>query len=321
MSLDPVLHKQHRDVLSQRAVGDSARSFSDLFRNLRLPPSGAIVSRVAGQGRDEAGAELARRLIYESGRGLRREILKSLKGRGKLICRGNLTFKALKASKARRAVIQSTPGRPRTHRRRPRRRQQGDRGAPEGSSEDGSGDVVGNLNEGSAQEHRSHLSVIQDAGRPSVPIKPPAQVDFIQGDAADILAKVAAESVDGVVTDPPHGVLPQLAWDVLPTVDFWCAVNRVLKPGAPLIVIGASRTYDLMVHAIRQAGFEVEEMGVWVFATGRPRSLNHLKRAHAPILFARKPGRKVPVNIEEGRLPFVDEEDRKQTRRVDTLRV
>jgi site-specific DNA-methyltransferase (adenine-specific) len=146
-----------------------------------------------------------------------------------------------------------------------------------------------------------------------------AQIRLICGAAAEALSTLPDESIDGVVTDPPHGVLKQ-SWDVLPTAELWQAVLRVLKPGVPLIAIGAPQTYHRMVGEIEKAGFITEDMAVWAFSTGRPPSERRLKRGHAPIVIARKPGPKQPLGIEEGRLPFVDDHDREQTKRADMLR-
>ncbi|MBN2575307.1 MAG: hypothetical protein JXP73_12150, partial [Deltaproteobacteria bacterium] len=122
------------------------------------------------------------------------------------------------------------------------------------------------------------------------------------------------------MTDPPHGVLRQQAWDVLPSMDVWREIFRVLKPGAAVVVICAAQTYHLMVPSILAAGFEFEDMLVWGYATGRPPSPNRLKPAHHPILIARKPGPKLPMNIDRARLEFVDDEDRAHTKKIDTLR-
>jgi site-specific DNA-methyltransferase (adenine-specific) len=142
---------------------------------------------------------------------------------------------------------------------------------------------------------------------------------IIHGDAVEVLASLPEASFEGAVTDPPHEVLDQ-DWDRLPPVELWRAVLRVLKPGAALVAIGAARTYHRMVAAIESAGFIIEDMAVWAFATGRPPGTNRLKPGHAPILIARKPGPRVPMNIDESRLPYVDAADADQTRRIGSLR-
>jgi site-specific DNA-methyltransferase (adenine-specific) len=174
----------------------------------------------------------------------------------------------------------------------------------------------------------SGAAVVQD-GSPSAttaapespsPSPPAPPVTLIHGDATDVLPTLPPGSFDAVITDPPHGVLTRQAWDVLPAPAFWRNVARVLKPGAPLVAIGAPRTYHRMVVAIEDAGFLVEDVAAWIFKDGRPPSERRLKRAMAPICVARKPGPLLPLNIDDARLPYVDERDRERTRRIDSLR-
>lgn len=104
----------------------------------------------------------------------------------------------------------------------------------------------------------------------------------------------------------------------------WAAVLRVLKPGGHLLAFGGSRTYHRMACAVEDAGFEVRDQIMWVYASGFPKSLDvgkaidragvaaaggctgsgvrdreggrawrgwgtALKPAHEPIVVARKP--------------------------------
>ena len=158
---------------------------------------------------------------------------------------------------------------------------------------------------------------------PSTPSPPLAadddRVRIVEGDAAQILAGIEPRSVDAVLCDPPHGVL-QASWDILPAIKTWQAVLGVMRPGARLLVICSSRTYHRLATHVEDAGFEIEGMAVWCFATGRPPSTARLKPAFAPILIARKPGPALPINLDDTRIPFVDAADAKQTHRIDTLR-
>jgi site-specific DNA-methyltransferase (adenine-specific) len=140
-----------------------------------------------------------------------------------------------------------------------------------------------------------------------------------RGDAADVLEGYPAETFDSVTCDPPHGVLRQ-PWDVLPSQKIWDEIFRVVKKGGMLVAIGAPSTYRHMAVAVEKAGFSVEDMGAWIFATGRPAGEHRLKPAHAPILFARRPGAPGGLNIDECRLAYEDDADRDQTRRSNTLR-
>ncbi|HVV51979.1 MAG TPA: DNA methyltransferase [Polyangia bacterium] len=152
------------------------------------------------------------------------------------------------------------------------------------------------------------------------PPSPAEAVRLIVGDALAEMRKLDTASVDAGITDEPWQVLAQQSWDTPASVEVWREFLRVLKPGATLISIGAPRTYHRMACRIEDAGFVIVDMTSWIFTTGRPPSTAHLKPAFAPIVVARKPGRPSPINLDEARIPFVDERDRQQTRRADTLR-
>jgi site-specific DNA-methyltransferase (adenine-specific) len=96
------------------------------------------------------------------------------------------------------------------------------------------------------------------------------------GDLADVLPTFDADSVDACVTDPPYGLkFMGKQWDYdVPSVEAWCAVFRVLKPGAHLVAFGGTRTYHRMVVAIEDAGFEIRDQLAWVYGSGFPKSLD-----------------------------------------------
>lgn len=76
-------------------------------------------------------------------------------------------------------------------------------------------------------------------------------------------------------------------------------IYRVLKPGGYFISFGSPRTFHRMVSGVEDAGFEIRDTIMWVFAEGFPKSHNlegefdgwgsALKPAFEPILVARKP--------------------------------
>lgn len=49
---------------------------------------------------------------------------------------------------------------------------------------------------------------------------------------------------------------------------------RVLKPGGYLIAFGATRTHHRLMTGIEDAGFDIRDMGVWLYRSGFPKSLN-----------------------------------------------
>jgi excisionase family DNA binding protein len=159
------------------------------------------------------------------------------------------------------------------------------------------------------------------APSPSPPAAPAEdeRVRLVEGDAVAVLATLEPESVDAVICDPPHGIL-RADWDRRPSVESWQAVYRVLRPGGPLLAMCAAKTYHWAARDIEDAGFEICDMIIWGFATGCPWNAAHLKDAHCPIVFARKPGPYHPLNIADCRIPFQDESDERNTHRIDTLR-
>ncbi len=63
------------------------------------------------------------------------------------------------------------------------------------------------------------------------------------------------------------------AWDsFVPGPEVWREVLRVMKPGAHALAFGGTRTYDLMVLAMRIAGLEIRDQLAWVYGTGFPKS-------------------------------------------------
>ncbi len=139
---------------------------------------------------------------------------------------------------------------------------------------------------------------------------------LLEADALLTLAKLPDACVDAVVADPPYGIdFAGEAWDgaairnsaggkgVSANQAFerwtgaWAAeLRRVLKPGGHLVAFGAARTFHRLVCGVEDAGFEVRDQLMWLYAQGLPKSRclpgglgTHLKPAYEPILLARAP--------------------------------
>ena len=141
---------------------------------------------------------------------------------------------------------------------------------------------------------------------------------LIEGDALLTLAKLPDACVDAIVTDPPYGIdFAGEAWDgadirrsagarreasaASEAFERWTAVwareaRRVLKPGGHLIAFGATRTFHRLISGIEDAGLEVRDQLLWLYAQGLPKSrrlpgglATTLKPAYEPILLARAP--------------------------------
>lgn len=136
---------------------------------------------------------------------------------------------------------------------------------------------------------------------------------LLVGNCLDTLKRLADDSIDSIVTDPPYelGFMGK-SWDstgIAFNVDIWQECIRVLKPGGHLLAFSGSRTYHRMAVAIEDAGFEIRDQIMWLYGSGFPKSLDiskaieksigiskqwqgwgtALKPAHEPIVVARKP--------------------------------
>jgi DNA modification methylase len=136
---------------------------------------------------------------------------------------------------------------------------------------------------------------------------------LILGDCVTEMAKLPAESVDAVVTDPPYdltsgkkggtgaasvnlespygrarigtgngsGGFMGKAWDstgIAFRSETWAECFRLAKPGAHLLAFGSTRTYHRMTTAIEDAGWEIRDCLVWGYGSGFPKSLNVSKQ-------------------------------------------
>lgn len=151
--------------------------------------------------------------------------------------------------------------------------------------------------------------------------------ELLNMDCRAMLANMADDSVDSIVTDPPYhltsiakrfgpgqapakfgtdGAFARAArgfmgqtWDggdIAFDPELWAECLRVLKPGGHLLAFSGTRTYHRMAYAIDVAGFEIRDMLEWLYGSGFPKSHDvgdgrgtALKPAHEPICMARKP--------------------------------
>lgn len=124
--------------------------------------------------------------------------------------------------------------------------------------------------------------------------------ELVLGDALEVMKTLPANSIDSIVTDPPYGLTeprsggdnrskPRTeeekerrrggfmgqAWDAnVPGVPFWEAALRVAKPGAMLLAFGGTRTHHRLMCAIEDAGWEIRDVCMWLYASGFPKSLD-----------------------------------------------
>ena len=96
------------------------------------------------------------------------------------------------------------------------------------------------------------------------------------GNNLDLLKRLPDNCIDSVVTDPPYGIsFMNKAWDYdVPTVELWCEVLRVLKPGGHALVACGTRTQHRMAVNLEDAGFEIRDIVAWVYGSGFPKSMD-----------------------------------------------
>jgi site-specific DNA-methyltransferase (adenine-specific) len=130
---------------------------------------------------------------------------------------------------------------------------------------------------------------------------------LLHADSLTLLPELPEGSVEAIITDPPYGIgFGGEAWDGGKLTDpatfqdwtsAWAAqVLRVLKPGGWLAAFGTPRTAHRLVAGVEDAGFEIRDQLLWLYANGVPKSQRRvdglgstLKPAYEPILLARKP--------------------------------
>lgn len=110
-----------------------------------------------------------------------------------------------------------------------------------------------------------------------VPLTPAWKVQ--PGRVEEILPTLPAGYFDAVLSDPSYGypVTSQGGsnWEsTTPQVEEWTRLRRVLVPGAPVLAFGGMRKWHRVACAAEDAGFELNDMLMWVHNGGMCKGLD-----------------------------------------------
>ncbi len=109
-----------------------------------------------------------------------------------------------------------------------------------------------------------------------------SQVELHLGDCLDVMAGMADNSIDTVITDPPYELgFMNKAFDktgISFRPETWAAMLRVAKPGAILMAFGGTRTWHRIAVAIEDAGWEIKDTIMWVYSQGFPKATSISKQ-------------------------------------------
>ena len=107
------------------------------------------------------------------------------------------------------------------------------------------------------------------------------------GDAMNVLRSLPDRSIDAVVTDPPAGIAFMNAeWDkdkggrdewIAWLASMFIELRRVARPGAHALVWALPRTSHWTATAVENAGWTIRDVGVHLFGSGFPKSVDLAK--------------------------------------------
>ncbi len=102
------------------------------------------------------------------------------------------------------------------------------------------------------------------------------RVKLYHGRALEVLATIPDGVIDSIVTDPPYGIsFLNKHWDYsVPPATVWAECLRVLKPGGYLLAFAGTRTQHRMACNIEDGGFMLQDVIMWLYGSGFPKSMD-----------------------------------------------
>lgn len=123
------------------------------------------------------------------------------------------------------------------------------------------------------------------------------------GDCLPLLRDLPDGCIDATVTDPPYqvGLNADLCpWDVWPDPAIWQELYRITKSGGFLAFTIAPRVAHERIPDVLTAGWQVLEVGFWIWGNGRPIHVRRLKRSYDLVYFLSKDTRLMELDDARG---------------------
>tara|TARA_R110001592_G_scaffold39314_3_gene129363 strand:- start:12804 stop:14054 length:1251 start_codon:yes stop_codon:yes gene_type:complete len=98
----------------------------------------------------------------------------------------------------------------------------------------------------------------------------------INGDCMALMKECDANTFSAILSDPPYGLAYMGSrWDYdVPSVEHFAEMLRITKSGGYAFIFGGSRTFHRMAVNMEDAGWQLRDTMMWLYASGFPKSLN-----------------------------------------------
>lgn len=102
------------------------------------------------------------------------------------------------------------------------------------------------------------------------------RLQVINGDCMALMKQCDDNTFSAILSDPPYGLAYMGSrWDYdVPSVEHFAEMLRVTKPGGFAFIFGGSRTFHRMAVNMEDAGWQLRDTMMWLYASGFPKSLN-----------------------------------------------
>lgn len=132
---------------------------------------------------------------------------------------------------------------------------------------------------------------------------------IIHGDCLIEMRKMADNSIDAIVCDPPYFIgfmgkdFDNPKDNISCSIEIWAEALRICKPGAWMLAAGSPRTHHRLMCAIEDAGWYISDVIMHIHGQGFPKGKSQLKPAYEPWILSRKKAKKVlPLQIDACRI-------------------